>query len=323
MPWTRKRTRELSIVAVLSFAVIIAIVLVRRQPPAQISCHPAHDAGLNPFYTLVSLTFKELQPAGNVFSGPVIITVKQGQASKQAEDAAQEFRKTVLRFEHFKGSEFEIVGNTDGAIDFASVPLSDTLVGKGTFWWKGVSQTYRGPFYYPFDRYVLSVNPFLVKSDGPKYFTDPVDSLDVDFGGLSFVPQIKSLRAQSRNDDFYEITLQRPALLRVIAGFVAVLLLFWLAYLIWFAKAEENVGQVVTLFIGVFSIRSSLLSGAPVFPGLIDYCTLAVYLSAVLIVLVKWKFPDQNTKECPFCKSFIPLTASVCPQCTLTVGVQA
>jgi hypothetical protein len=69
---------------------------------------------------------------------------------------------------------------------------------------------------------------------------------------------------------------------------IGFLLIAWVIYLAVFARPRDYVGQIVALFIGIFSIRSSLLAGAPVFPSFLDLCILIVYFSASLSVLVRW-----------------------------------
>ena len=317
MRWPVSYTRNSLIAGALFIAAAMAFHLVRSEPPTLIGCSIPSD---NPSYrswTWVKLTFKEFHPAGNQFIGSVVIEVaprpdrmKPGEMQKWAAD----FKQVVLRFDHYDVNTLSYQGGGDGPIALAFPPAWGSLMGKGTFSWAGIPQP--GPFFYPFDRYVLRVNPSLLQlSDSGNYPTEPIDTLQTDFGSSNFIPHLHDLQAKYPND-VYEITLERPALLRVLAIIVAILLVVWLIYLILSAKPEEYAGQVVTLFVGVFSIRSSLLSGAPVFPSLIDYCALGVYLSAVLIVLIKWRFPDKKSKECPYCKSSIPLAATICPQCT-------
>jgi hypothetical protein len=314
--------RRILIAGALSIAAAWAIYLVRSEPKTTIVFSPTNGPGSSPFQVSVTLTFKDIHPTGNLFTGSVVIDIfpDHGRYEEFAKWAGNG-TKVKLRFDHHESDGSLYQGGSDDTIALAFPDAWGALRGAGTFSWAGDPQ--HGPFLYPFDRYVLRVNPILLQpSDSKSYPFYPIDTLVTDFGNSNFIPRLKNLRAQPPND-LYEITVERPVLLRRLAIIVGGLLLVWLIYLVWVAKPEEYAGHVVTLFVGVFSIRSSLLSGAPVFPSLIDYCALAVYLSAVLIVLIKWMLPDKNKKECPFCKSSIPLTATVCPQCTLTVGVQA
>jgi hypothetical protein len=327
MRWPVSYTRKLLIAGALFTAATVAIYLVRTEPPTSIGCSPTDDPRSYPFQSLVTLTFKELRPAGNQFAGSLTMEVYPQQDRMTPEDAQRlekafkDLKQVVLRFEHFESNSDIYQGGTDSPIALAFPAASGSLQGKGTFSWTGVPQ--RGPFFYPFDSYILRVNPSILQvSDADSYPIYPVDTLITDFGNSNFIPHLKNLHAKSPND-LYVITVQRPVILRMLAIVVGILLVVWLTYLIWFAKAEEYAGQIVTLFVGVFSIRNSLLSGAPVFPSLIDYCALAVYLSAVLVVLIKWMFPDKNRKECPFCLSSIPLKATTCPQCTKAVEIPA
>jgi hypothetical protein len=325
MRWPVSYTRTLLIAGALSVAVGAAIYLVRTEAPTSIGCSPTDDPRSYSFQSLVTLTFKELRPAGNQFAGSFTMEVYPRQEPLTPEDAQRlekdfkDLKEVVLRFDHFESNSDIYRGGSDSPVALAFPAASGSLQGKGTFSWAGVPQL--GPFFYPFDSYVLQVNPSILQvTDSNSYPVYPVHTLVTDFGNSNFIPHLNYLHTKSPND-LYAITVQRPVLLRALAIIVGILLVVWLTYLIWFAKAEEYAGQVVTLFVGVFSIRNSLLSGAPVFPSLIDYCALAIYLSAVLIVLIKWMFPDKNRKECPFCLSSIPLKATTCPQCTKAVEI--
>jgi len=308
--------RILLIVLVLLGAMGLAIYLAKHEDATTIGFRAAEDGESHPFVTMITLTFKDFRPAGDVLAGDVAIEVSP-QNGMKAEDrarAAKDFKTVLLRFHHHQSNSLTYLGGSDSPIDLSFPPAWGSLQGKGTFTWAADAKS--GPFFYPFDRYVLDVNPLLLQvTGGDSYPIDPIDTMATDFGNSNFVPHLKSLGAHSPND-LYEIELKRPVVFRLLAVIVGVLLGAWLLYLVVFAKPEEYVGHLVTLFVGVFSIRTSLLSGAPVFPGLIDYCALGVYFSAVLVILIKWMMPDRNTTTCRFCQSSIPIRASYCPQCT-------
>jgi hypothetical protein len=312
------RVKPWLIAGVVCLGISLAIHLARSEPPTRIGCPIAGERASALSQTWVNLTFKDFHPAGNQFTGSVSIEVAP-QLDRIKPDAVQNwaksFKQVLLRFYHFNSQALTYQGGADEPIALAFPPAWGSLMGKGTFGWTGDSRF--GPFVYPFDTYVLRVNPDLIQlTDASEYSNAPIDTLQMDFENSNFIPHLIKLNAQQPNDP-YQVELQRPAILRVLAVIIAILLVAWLIYLIWFANPDEYAGNVVTLFVGVFSIRTSLLSGAPVFPSLIDYCALAVYLSAALVVLVKWSFPDNpGTQECPLCRSKIPQAATVCPQCT-------
>jgi hypothetical protein len=313
-PENAMHIRALLIVVVLFAAAAMATYLIRMEPPTQIGVSLAQRDQSHAYHTSVSLTFKEFHPAGSLFTGSVVIEMYPA-----TDQSKPEAKRLLLRFDRFEEPNSLIYqGSSDEPIVIGSRPAWASFMGKGTFSWAGNARS--GPFFYPFDRYELAINPSLLQvSDENYYPIIPIDTLATDFGNSNFIPRLENLH-QHAPHDLYRITLERPTLLHVLAIIVAGLLVVWLIYLIWSAKPEEYTGNIVTLFVGVFSIRTSLLSGAPVFPSFIDYCALGIYLSAALIILIKWIFPGTISKECVFCKSSIPLAATVCPQCTQVLG---
>ena len=326
MRWQPTHTRTLLILTALAIASATAAHFIRHQPDSHLIIPVAEENRSYDSHTSVLLAFKEFRPAANQFAGTFDIEISPNWDRIKPEDRktwASQITKGFLRFNHFENNSMNYQGGADAEFPVAFPPIWGSLQGKGTFAWSSEPQP--GPFYYPFDSYILHINPELVsikeQEDGI-YPIHPIDVLETDFSNSNFVPERQHLDVAASDylSDRWEITLQRPALLRTLALVVGALLIIWLIYLIWAAKPGENAGQIVTLFVGVFSIRSSLLSGAPVFPSFIDYCALAVYLSAALIVLIKWLIPDRNTKTCPHCKSTINNQATICPQCTRAVS---
>ena len=327
MRWQVGYTRNILIAASLALAATMAVHLIRHQLSTIIG-FPVDTANTSsPFHTWVTLTFKEFHPAGNQFTGSVVIESAPRLEQLQPDEikqAASSFSHVLLRFyrRDQRGTNFQ--GGSDAPITMAFPPAWGSLMGNGTFSWTATPQP--GAFYYPFDRYLLTVNPALMEvSQRDVYYPKPIESMEAEFGNSNLIPRLHPLHTGPRDhlEDIYEISLERPVLLRLLAIIVGALLVIWLMYMIVAAKPEEYAGNIVTLFVGVFSIRSSLLAGAPIFPSLIDYCALGVYLSAVLIVIIKWLFPDKKTQVCRFCLSTIPRAAIVCPQCTQALTERA
>ncbi len=319
--WPRSLTRTLLITFALAAATGFATYLVRHEQPTRIGCPIADERSSGKTFTFLALTFKEFHPAGNQFSGTLSVEVAPNTDRMQPEAIQKwsaDLKKVVLRINHYDGHTLSYQGGTDSPVALAFPPAWGSLMGKGTFIWNAEAAS--GPFFYPFDRYTLHLNPSLMEVTDPAVYPNVlIDTFETDFANSNFIPHLNNIRTQYPNDP-YEILLDRPLMLRSLAIIVGVLLIFWLFYLIRFAKPGEQAGQLVSLFVGVFSIRSSLLSGAPLFPSLIDFCAIGVYLAAVLIVLVRWTLPDHGTTECPYCKSQIPLGANVCCQCTRPVN---
>jgi hypothetical protein len=107
----------------------------------------------------------------------------------------------------------------------------------------------------------------------------------------------------------------------VITFFIGVLALIWLSYLAWTVDTKSYVGQILTFFLGIWGVRTTLLAGLSVFPVMLDYATLMLSVVAVGIVISKWMQERFSTvtRECPACKMKIPLEASKCPYCTSNV----
>ena len=342
MNWNRGKTRAVLMAVALCGAAAEARHLVRNQPDTLVGCAPIARPFADRYSTRVSLTIKDFHPQGNQFSGALVASVGLQEAlifigpshqylgydgaryqpvepkklKADFEEMRSSFQGTMLQFRHYTDDHgFEQEGGSVGSFVMNKPKLAISLEGSGTFNWTATAV--RRSFYYPFDQYVLAVNPELLTEFSEDEFIDhPVDQLSIDFSGTGFVPRLESLGEVKGERDRQRILVQRPMLLRVISGVVGVLLMTWLLYLIISPKAGEQAGQLVTLFVGVFSVRNSLLSGAPTFPSLIDYCALGVYLSAVLIVLIRWLIPDPPGRTCPFCCSAIPEKAAVCPACT-------
>jgi hypothetical protein len=320
MRWSVGSTRNLCIFAALALAAYGAIHLVRTQPSTRFGFPVRADDIVPPTRAWVDLDFKEFHPADNQLTGAVSVELvprSQDIPPQQYAQWAAATKSVLLRFYGGDIQKSVFQGGSDAPIPVAMPPAWGSLMGKGVFTWDAIATF--GPFFYPFDRYTLTANPALMDVTNAEVYPDlPIEDVKADFGNINFSPRLHRLSSGDTryHPHLYEISLERPALLRLLAIVVGALLLVWLGYLVFVAKPEEYAGNIVTLFVGVFSIRSSLLSGAPVFPSLIDYCAVGVYVSAALIVLIKWLVPDKKSGECTFCKSSIPLAAHVCPQCT-------
>jgi len=317
MRWSVKFIRRRLIGAAMLAAAVLAAYLYSHQQPTKLGVPLTDPDRGSDAYTYLSLSFKEFRPAGNQFSGSITVDIAPNLDRLKSEGLqkwTEAHKKAVLRLNHYDGHSLTWQGGTDEPVALSFPPAWGALRGTDTFTWSAEPE--RGAFFYPFDRYNLHVNPSLMEVSDPAIYPSlSIDTLSADFTNSNLVPQLHNLEAKYP-DDRYSISLERPILLRFLAVIVGGLLVLWLGYLLWSSKAGEQAGQLVSLFAGVFAIRSSLLSGAPLFPSLIDYCALAIYLSAVLIVLLKWVLPDRKPEPCPWCQSPISSKAKVCPQCT-------
>jgi hypothetical protein len=314
MRWKVAYTRHLLIAVALCAGIGYSVKLTRQDRPTDIVM-----AIGKPFLisdTNLVFTMKELHGAGNEFVGSVLVQVDPS-ANPAAKTSDLGYSKVSLRVDHCEAHSCIDEGQSDNPISLSpsNDPLRREWSGNGDFMWKAVPIT--SSFFYPFDRYTLHVNPMLLQireANADRFYTSYISIVKVNFGNTNFQPHLSRFNPDPQADP-YQIELGRPPILQALVICVAFLLAVWLVHLI-VAKAEEHTGQIISLFLGVFTIRSLLLGGAPVFPSLIDYCALSVYLVAALVVLVKNAFPDPPGQVCPHCKSPLPDGACVCPQCT-------
>jgi hypothetical protein len=214
------------------------------------------------------------------------------------------------------GSPALVQQGSSEIIELKRAAASSEIHGEGDFNWnvRSIVPTFR----YPFDSYVLDVDPSLTllrKEDG---FLEEIDTLEVDLR----VPNLRMTRIRNQSVVMgaspYEIKLSRPIALRVIALAVAILAVAWLVHLTWFAEPEGYVGQLLTFFVGIWGIRTTLLAGISYFPLFLDYVALSLSVAAAGIILSRWsqaRFGDTQ-RCCPRCKLKINAKADRCPHCT-------
>ena len=138
----------------------------------------------------------------------------------------------------------------------------------------------------------------------------PVETVDADVSGVNFTTTY--IRG-TEDGDWFTLRLTRPLWLRVVTVVTVLLLIVWAVSFPLSAKVEP--AGLLTLFLGIFGLRSSLLSGAPVFPSLIDYLSILLYLYVVAMLLVRRTYARPE-RECPYCKSHVHPQATVCAACT-------
>src|SRR5271165_2431009 len=151
------RVRALMIVVVLVAAAGIATRLIRSEPATEVWPSPPHQDQSHDYHTSVSLTFKEFRSAGNLFAGSVVIEMSPASARGKPDS-----KQLLLRFNRYgKPETLTYQGGGDEPIAVGSRPAWGSLTGKGTFSWTAIARP--GPFFYPFDRYDLIVNPSLME----------------------------------------------------------------------------------------------------------------------------------------------------------------
>ena len=207
----RAHRRDLLIAGVILALIGAAVWFGQKQPDTVTGVSTANNA--YPFDTIVTLTFKEFQPSGNRFIGTILIEVYpqlSGRTPQEVQKAMDSLKKFTFNLYHYEIEKKAYVsrGGSDEVIQLTSPPARASLQGKGTFTWNGDPE--RGPFYYPFDRYILHLNTWLMEaSDSGGFPNYAIQTLTTDFGNSNFIPKRRNLRAQSP-EDLYEIEVQRP-----------------------------------------------------------------------------------------------------------------
>ncbi len=289
------RWRFTPLLALLIIGAILALWTRPRREKPSLTFSPATTSIQPPQQSSVFLTAKTFDPSASTFSGAVEVRLLPFPLEKNPQRLLEwqaRFKQVLLELAHFEDGGFKSVGESDEPIKLAPEPLFGMeLRGKGDFKWAANPQV--DAFYYPFDSYYLDVNPSLVPV--PSTENVWIDFMQIEFNGLNFVPELDSLEA-NRPNDLYRIRLVRPHYLKLLVWMTGLLVAFWVVYLAGFATPKDYIGQIVALFLGIFSIRSSLLAGAPEFPCFIDFCALVAYLLASFSILLRWvlvpKAPD-------------------------------
>ena len=312
----RRRTlRALLIVVMLAGVTTGLVFFLATERSSVFGLEPAREAwAQNRETTLLTLTFKEFRPALTQFAGEAKVEIYPRDV-KDSPALSKSLKETWLQFEHFIQDHYLVRGGVDGPLTLESPELSHEMTAKKDFTWTATAL--RSAFYYPFDSYSLDFNPMMMdRGSGDSYPIRRISNVTLDFTNSNFVATAEATGRVGASEDPYVIHLTRSPLARTATAVAIALMALWLAYLIAAKSGVENVGGLLTLFLGVFSIRSALLSGAPLLPCAIDYVCLMTYAGAVLILLIKWLLPDSDKKTCPHCASEIALQANVCPFCT-------
>src|SRR5271168_674097 len=196
MRWHVSYTRNILIAAALVTAATMAFHLIRHQPPTltAFAVNPEEPSDLT--LTAITLTFKEFHPAGNQFTGSVVIEsapyferLKQQSAVKAW---AAGFHLVLLRFNRRDAQGLNFQGGSDTPITMAFPPAWGSQMGYGTFNLAGEPPP--SAFYYPFDKYVLSINPELLEISNPGSYTpEPIQSIEAEFANSNFIPRLHPL----------------------------------------------------------------------------------------------------------------------------------
>ena len=282
----------------------------------------------------VELRVDQFNSANLIFSGSARVSITPNISSSSAgsitypsgePEQTLAMKNAVLSLAHGSNEAGRPILVEQGSSEVIELkPTSGEVAGKGNFTWR--SQSVRSSFWYPFDSYLLHLNPSLIVSTkddgvGNAGFYEFIETMEVELGVPNLRMNLIPRQTVNSTDDRYEIVFQRPLALRVTTGIIGLLALIWLVYLYRYADPGNYIAQILTFFLGIWGVRTTLLAGFSVFPVMLDYATLTLSVMAVGIVLSKWtkEILSSTTTKCPHCKMKIPLEASRCPYCTSSV----
>jgi hypothetical protein len=271
------------------------------------------------FAGYVHLSVTQYSAAEKELTG--IATAELGATSVSGEKAAQDYQgldSMWLQIDDIRPSErggstggTYIVGGTDSPMEIRGLGIR----GSSNFRWQ--IKTVRASVFYPFDSYVAHMHPVLewqrVKGSGV-WDDIPVDTVDADFSAANFTTRYS---AGPEDGNWFTVELTRPLWLRVVAFLAVGLLLVWAVRLPFSPKAMDP-AELLALFVGVFGLRSPLLSGAPVFPSLIDYLSILIYAYVVAMLLLR-RIYVAPPPVCKYCKSDLHSGATICAACAKPV----
>ena len=267
------------------------------------------------FAASVHLDVTQLYGQSRELVGP--ISVQLGPTDEAGEQEAVRFaglKNLWFRIEKIEnsanGKKITIVGETEKPIPVSALRLG----GIGTFRWTIPSIT--SPAFYPFDSYLARMHPELsgeTENQPGVWYEIPVQTVGVDFSATN----LTTIYSPGTEDgDWFTVSLHRPLWLKFVVSAAVVLLVLWAVSFPLSSKTEP--AGLLALFVGIFGLRSSLLSGAPVFPSFIDYLSILLYTYVVMMLLLK-KLYSEPERKCGFCKSTVHANATVCASCTRTL----
>jgi len=124
--------------------------------------------------------------------------------------------------------------------------------------------------FYPFDRYEIKLNlEEQVSYDGAVTNTSPEK--------IMVHCKVPNFLINKKGDATF--ILSRPYTFKMMSIVFLLLVTFYIIYL-WTKKSRNDIlPQCIGLFTGVWSIRSIISTNAPVFPTVIDYFTLLIFMA--------------------------------------------
>ncbi|WP_194972540.1 hypothetical protein [Aquiflexum lacus] len=172
--------------------------------------------------------------------------------------------------------------NKEGEYVYKLPPLIETVTSKTILWTPNKETS----IFYPFDSY-----KFHLSFEEQASYSGIVTNID---------PEKITITCKVPNfiitkDSGYDFNLSRSWTFKIITLVFVILVSFYTIYL-WSKKSKTDVlAQSIGLFTGVWSIRTIISSDAPIFPTVIDYFTLIVFVA--LGTLLIFKTVEKNTSN--------------------------
>jgi hypothetical protein len=284
---------------------VLAIIIAGRWETARygtyrrlgLSSLRPEPSGNKPLRTSVLTRLEQFNPSRGVIDGHVRITIELDQNANEKFAAPTSFE---LKLIHAVPEQQRIIeqGHSQGILPMRSeTSFQFPISGEGQFSWNVVTD--RSPFWYPFDRYRLFVNPELVVPEtarGQFAYFEHADlfELDVAASNLIISATTPANPGGAVSPDPYEVKLKRPIIISIMALALVIIGVGFLSHLATVDDVSSLMWQSLTFFAGIWGVRSILLTGFAVFPVLIDYVTLTLYLLASIILLYKRYLPKRH-----------------------------
>jgi hypothetical protein len=279
----------------------------------------------------VALTADQFNSATQMFSGDATVRISPNSSPNAgdgivypSDEPEQTFliKHAILSLGHreeIEGKPSIIEYGSSKPIELTRNPRWAEVNGTGAYSWR--TQSTRSSFWYPFDGYSLYINPTLItgtETEGVVQYgpIEPIETFSVELRVPNFRMNVIRKESPERGGDRYRVEFARPIVLRIITVTIGILAVVWLTYLALFADTGSHIGELVTFFLGIWGVRSTLLGNLSVFPIMLDYATLVLAVVAVGIVVSKWAQVRASAFKCPHCRVSISPDASRCPNCT-------
>jgi hypothetical protein len=327
---------SLSVVLVIAISSLSEINLYKNPLPLYIGQGVSKDGTVGSRTADIDLKINNFNTAAGNLSGSSRISMyvrRFSNPSKELIESSKKYQEEIrsiseveITFSHYQDNKdrrgYLGQGGTRQGIKLKYDRIAGSMIGEGEFIWS--ANTLVSSFWYPFDKYLAYVNPKILLPDKNNLYISYIDNIDL----INLEIQVPNLRAVARKlivsasekgdpRDPYIIIFDRPITLQVISIVLSILSLLWLCYLIWFADTESHMGGILAFFVGIWSIRSTLLGNLYIFPSFLDYFTITLSIIAVIVVFFKWWFNrvSASVKKCSFCLSKVSFQATKCPSC--------